>query len=179
MIDWRDIYFKIRERMRKQGRDSVPDSTFIMGFQEFIYLYLHIFILLSIIVISVMITGLISIFYLSICVYYFINSQKIYLGIKYGYPKQIKKLLKICLIADIVIQLIYQVPYIPSETDSLFYKIFNSLGFTKLLNYSENSEVEMASAGIIEIIGKPLIYLFISLQTIIYNSIHLYLIIVE
>ena len=141
-----------------------------MGFQEFIYLYLHIFILLSIIVISVMITGLISIFYLSICVYYFINSQKIYLGIKYGYPKQIKKLLKICLIADIVIQLIYQVPYIPSETDSLFYKIFNSLGFTKLLNYSENSEVEMASAGIIEIIGKPLIYLFISLQTIIYNS---------
>ena len=28
----------------------------------------------------------------------------------------------------------------------------------------------MASAGIIEIIGKPLIYLFISLQTIIYNS---------
>ena len=170
LIDWRDIYFKIRERMRKQGRDSVPDSTFIMGFQEFIYLYLHIFILLSIIVISVMITGLISIFYLSICVYYFINSQKIYLGIKYGYPKQIKKLLKICLIADIVIQLIYQVPYIPSETDSLFYKIFNSLGFTKLLNYSENSEVEMASAGIIEIIGKPLIYLFISLQTIIYNS---------
>ena len=32
-------------------------------------------------------------------------------------------------------------------------------------------DVELASANIIEIIGKPLIYLIICLQTIIYNSI--------
>ena len=159
-------YFRFRERMKKEGRDNVPDSDFVKSFQEFIYLYLHIFILLAIIIISLMITGLISIFYLTICFYYLINSQRIYLGMKYGYPKQIKKILKIVLIVDIVIQLTYQIPYIKSDKDTLFYKIFNALGFTKLLN----EDVEMASAGIIEIIGKPLIYLFISLQTIIYNS---------
>ena len=38
------------------------------------------------------------------------------------------------------------------------------------MNYLNNSKVEIASTGIIEIIGKPLIYLIISLQTIIYNS---------
>ena len=170
LIIKKNNYFQFRERMKREGRDNVPDSDFIRAFQEFIYLYLHIFILLLIIIISLMITGLISIFYLSICFYYLLNSQKIYLGLKYGYPKQIKKLLKIVLIVDIVVQLIYQIPYITSEEDSLFYKIFNALGFTKLLKYLENSDVELASSGIIEIIGKPLIYLFISLQTIIYNS---------
>ena len=118
-----------------------------------------------------MIPGVISIFFLVICFYYFINSDKIYLGLKYGYPKQIKKLLRICLIFDLIIQLIYQILYISSNEDDIFYKIFNSLGFSKLLNYSDNIDVELASANIIEIIGKPLIYLIICLQTIIYNSI--------
>ena len=163
-------YFNIRERMKKQGRDFVPDSDFIRKFQEFIYLYLHIFILFGIILISIMITGLISMFYLIICLYYLINSQKIYLGVKYGYPKQIKNVLKICLIVDIVIQLVFQIPYIPTDKDSLLYKFFNALGFSKLLEYTGDSEVGMASTGIIEIIGKPLIYLFISLQMIIYDS---------
>ena len=163
-------YYQFREKMKREGRDNVPDSEFIRAFQEFSYLYLHIFILLAIIIISVVIPGLISIFYLSICFYYLINSQKIFLGLKYGYPKQIKRLIKFALIIDIVIQLIYQIPYISSDKDSLLYKIFNALGFTKLLDYSNNSDVELVSAGIIEIIGKPLIYLFISLQTIIYNS---------
>ena len=42
--------------------------------------------------------------------------------------------------------------------------------FYKLLNYSDNSDIEFSSSSILEIIGKPLIYLIISLQTIIYNS---------
>ena len=116
-----------------------------------------------------MIPGLIAIFYLIICFYYLINSHKIYLGLKYGYPKQIKKLIKYCLIIDLVLQLIYQIPYITADKD-IFYKIFNALGFSKLLNYSENNNVEFTTTSIIEIIGKPLIYLMISLQTTIYNS---------
>ena len=67
-------------------------------------------------------------------------------------------LIKICLIADIALQLIYQIPYISSE-DNIFDKIFNALGFSKLLNYPDNSDVEFASSSILEIIGKPLIYL--------------------
>ena len=117
-----------------------------------------------------MITGLISILYLVVCFYYLINSHKICLGVKYGYPKQIKKLLKIFLIFDIILQLFYQIPYISSE-DDIFRKIFNTLGFSKLLNYSDESEVKYETANILEIIGKPLIYLIISLQTIRYNSI--------
>ena len=168
------IYGKVKvlkeiEERQKKNKNCIPDSDFIKGFQEFIYLYLHIFFLFFIIMISMVIPGLISTFYLIICFYYLINSHKIYLGLKYGYPKQIKKLIKIILIIDLVLQLIYQIPYISSDND-IFYKIFNALGFSKLLNYLENSNVEFSTTSIIEIIGKPLIYLIISLQTIIYNS---------
>ena len=90
---------------------------------------------------------------------------------KYGYPKQIKKLLKICLIVDIIIQLVYQIPFISPGKDTVAYKIFNSLGYTKLLIYDNNGDnIDLDSSGVIEYIGKPLIYFFISLQTIIYNS---------
>ena len=162
-------YYKSLEYKKKNGDNNIPDSDFIKAFQEFIYLYLHIFFLFFIIIVSIMIPGLISIFYLLICFYYLIHSHYIYLGLKYGYPKQIKKLIKICLIADIALQLIYQIPYISSE-DNIFDKIFNALGFSKLLNYLDNSDIEFSSSSILEIIGKPLIYLIISLQTIIYNS---------
>ena len=170
MIYYKTINFALEEINKKNGNSFVPDPDYIKDIQEFIYIYLHIFFLLFIIIISIMIPGVISIFYLLICFYYFINSDKIYYGLKYGYPKQIKKLLRICLIFDLIIQLVYQIPYISSNENDIFYKIFNSLGFSKLLIYSDNKDVELASASIIEIIGKPLIYLIISLQTIIYNS---------
>ena len=161
---------KLCEIMKKNGDYSIPDPDYVKVLQEFIYIYLHIFFLFFIIIISIMIPGLISIFYLVICFYYLINSHKIYIGVKYGYPKQIKKLLRICLIIDIIIQLIYQIPYISSDENDIFHKIFTALGFSKLLNYLDNSDIELASTSLIEIIGKPLIYLIISLQTIIYNS---------
>ena len=166
------VYFKAEIKMSELKDDKVPDSEFTKSIQEFVYLYLHIFFLFLIIIISIMVIGLISIFYLLVSFVYLINSHKIYLGLKYGYPKQIKNVLKICLIVDISIQLLYQIPYISPEKDSILYKIFDTLGYSKLLNYSDgdDSNVEIASTGIIEIIGKPLIYLIISLQTIIYNS---------
>ena len=164
------IYIKEEAKATETLDDKVPDSEFTKSVQEFIYLYLHIFFLFLIILIAIMITGIFSMFYLLISFFYIINSHKIYLGLKYGYPKHIKNLIKICLLIDICIQLIYQIPYISTDKDSTLYKIFNALGFSKLLNYLNNSKVEIASTGIIEIIGKPLIYLIISLQTIIYNS---------
>ena len=92
-ICFRDRFFNWRDKMKKEGNEKIPDSSFVKSFQEFTYLYLHILFLLAIILICIMITGIISIFYLLICFYYLINSHKIYLGMKYGYPKQIKKLL--------------------------------------------------------------------------------------
>ena len=164
------IYFRNSEKEEDLENNKVPDSEFTKSVQEFFYLYLHIFFLFLIIIISIMITGLISMFYLLISFFYLINSHKIYLGLKYGYPKYIKSLIKYCLIVDIFIQILYQIPYISPGENSTIYKVFNTLGFSKLLNYIDNSKVEIETTGIIEIIGKPLIYLIISLQTIIYNS---------
>ena len=121
-----------------------------------------------------MITGLISIFYIIICFIYLINSDKIHSGKTYGYPNAIKRLLKICVILDIVLQIIYQIPFLSPDQDSVFQKIFDVLGLIKLIDYEYESdndkEIKLISEGILEVIGKPFIYFFLSLQIIIYNS---------
>ena len=164
-------FYKMRERNRREGTDNIPESDYVKALQEILYLYLHCFILLIIIIISLMITGMISIFYIVICFYYLINSEKIFSGQKYGYPMGIKKILKVCVIIDITIQTIYQIPYISPDQNSVLQKIFDVLGFIKLIDYEVNgTDIEILSNGVIEVIGKPLIYLFLSLQVIIYTS---------
>ena len=165
-------YYKRRERNRREGTDNIPESKFYESFQEVLYLYLHCFILLFIIIVALMITGMLSIFYIVICFYYLINADKIYLGKVYGYPIAIKKLLKISVIIDIAIQTIYQIPYLSPDKDSVFQKIFDVLGLIKLVDYeaNEGKDIKLISSGIIEVIGKPLIYFFLSLQVIIYKS---------
>jgi hypothetical protein len=165
-------YYKRRERNRREGTDNIPESKFFESFQELLYLYLHCFILLFVIIVALMITGMFSIFYIVICFYYLINADKIYLGKVYGYPIAIKKLLKISVIIDIAIQTIYQIPYLSPDKDSVFQKIFDVLGLIKLVDYeaNEGKDIKLISSGIIEVIGKPLIYFFLSLQVIIYKS---------
>jgi hypothetical protein len=51
--------YKSIEYKKKAGDYDIPDSDFIKAFQEFIYLYLHIFFLFFIIIVSIMIPGLI------------------------------------------------------------------------------------------------------------------------
>ena len=92
LIYQKELHLISVETQKKNGDYNIPDSPSVKAFQEFIYLYLHILFLLFIIIVCIMIPGLISIFYLVICFYYLIKSQNIYLGLKYGYPKQIKKL---------------------------------------------------------------------------------------
>ena len=67
-ICFRDRFFNWRDKMKKEGNEKIPDSSFVKSFQEFTYLYLHILFLLAIILICIMITGIISIFYLLICI---------------------------------------------------------------------------------------------------------------
>ena len=176
LISYKVNYYKMREKSRKEGTDNIPDSNFVKSFTEILYLYLHIFILLLIIIVSLMITGLLSIFYIIICFLYLINSDKIYLGRIYGYPQAIKRLLKICVIVDITLQIIYQIPYLSPDKNSIFQKIFDVLGLIKLIDYEAKNEIEnkleiqLISGAILEVIGKPFIYFFLSLQIIIYNS---------
>ena len=172
LISYKVNSYKNREKSRKEGTDNIPDSDFVKSFTEIIYLYLHILILLLIIIVSLMITGLLSIFYIIICFLYLINSDKIYLGRIYGYPQAIKRLLKICVIVDITLQIIYQIPYLSPDQDSVFQKIFDVLGLIKLIDYEaeNNTVIKLISESILEVIGKPFIYFFLSLQIIIYNS---------
>ena len=172
LIIYKIDYYKRREINRREGTDIIPESHFVKSFHEVFYLYLHCFILLFVIIISLMITGMISIFYIIICFFYLINADKIYLGEKYGYPIAIKKLLKISVIIDITIQTIYQIPFLSPDQDSVIQKIFDVLGLIKLVDYEANDgkDIELISKGIIEVIGKPLIYFFLSLQIIIYRS---------
>ena len=165
-------FYRMRERNRREGTENIPESDFIKGLQEILYLYLHCFILLLIIIISLMITGMISIFYIIICFYYLINADKIFLGQIYGYPVSIKKLLKTTVLIDIILQTFYQIPYLSPDQDSIFQKIFDVLGFIKLIDYEADNgkNIKLISSGIFEVIGKPLIFFFISLQVIIYNS---------
>ena len=172
LILYKTDYYKKREKNRREGTDNIPESNFVKSFQEIIYLYLHCFILLFVIIIALMITGMLSIFYIIVCFYYLLNADKIFLGQIYGYPVAIKKLLKICVIGDIIIQTIYQMPYISPDQNSVIQKIFDVLGLIKLIDYEadEGKNIKLISSGIFEVIGKPLIYLFLSLQIIIYKS---------
>ena len=81
--------------------------------------------------------------------------------------------LSIFVIGDIVLQIIYQIPYLSPDQDSVFQKIFEVLGLIKLVDYEsgdDGKEIKLIRSGIVEVIGKPLIYFFLSLQIIIYNS---------
>jgi hypothetical protein len=115
-----------------------------------------------------MTTGVVSAIYFGICFYYLIKSDSIYLGQEYSYPKAIKTTLRIIVLIDIIIQGIYQLPffYLEDEEDIRF-KIFRALGFIKVANIRED---EISSIKQLEIFGKALIYFFMSVQNLIYNS---------
>ena len=167
------IIYKVDLFQKKEkNKDNIPDSNLVKFLNELIYLYFHCFILLLIIIDSLMITGLLSIFYIIICFSYLINADKIHSGKTYGYPNAIKRLLKICVLIDITLQIIYQIPFLSPDKDSLFQKIFDVFGLIKIIDYNTNNEkeIELISEGIFEIIGKSFIFFFLSLQRIIYNS---------
>jgi hypothetical protein len=116
-----------------------------------------------------MIAGLLSIFYVCICINFLVKSDSIYLGKKYYYPRAIKKLLKITILIDIILQAIYQTPFFTQDENSPAYKIFHTIGLIKVVDFEEN-EINIQLVKMVEVIGKALIYFFISFQTLIYNS---------
>ena len=104
---------------------------------KFIYLSIHNVILIIIIIISMMISGLISIYYIIFSLYFLITSTRIYLGSKYYYPKAIKVILRISILVDIFLQILYQSPYIDTknvsdDANSTLYKILEIIGLNKI-----------------------------------------------
>ena len=152
---------------RQKGKYK-PLPTYLIILQKILYLYFHCFLLILIIMISVMTAGLLSTIYFGVCFYYLIKSDCIYLGQEYTYPKAIKTYLRIIVLIDITIQGIYQLPFFSMDEEDLRFKIFRAIGLIKVLNIDANDEVSAIQQ--LEIFGKALIYFFMSIQNIIYNS---------
>ena len=145
--------------------------------RQFIYLSIHNLILIFIIIISMMISGLLSLFYLIFSLYFLITSTRIYLGNKYIYPKAIKILLRVIILVDISLQIIYQ--SIDTEKiaagirKDIFYKILEIIGFNKILSFNYlDGIVETIVDGkqMALVLAKAFIYLFMSMQVLVYSS---------
>ena len=145
--------------------------------RKFIYLSIHNVILIVIIIISMMISGLISVYYIIFSLYFLITSTRIYLGSKYYYPKAIKTILRISILVDISLQIIYQSPYIDIKVVSdkkktIWYTILEIIGLNKILSF-DFSKDEFCSIDVdqmILVLAKAFIYFFMSMQVLVYSS---------
>ena len=149
--------------------------------RKFIYLSIHNVILIIIIIVSMMISGITSIYYIIFSLYFLITSTRVYLGSKYYYPKAIKVILRISILIDISLQILYQCPYINTknikdskESKNTIHKILEIIGFNKILSFS--SSKESAFEAIVDgdqmvlVLAKAFIYLFMSMQVLVYSS---------
>ena len=157
--------------MEKSKEKTKESNKCISLFKDFIYLSFHNVILIIIIIISMMISGFISIFYIAFSLYFLITSTSIYLGSKYYYPRAIKKLLRITILLDITIQILYQAPYFSDETN----EALEIIGLNKILTFKKvedtgEMEVELSSEYLFLVLAKAFTYLFMSFQVLVYSS---------
>ena len=157
------------DKMKETIKEGMSSLT------EIIYLSSHIIILIIIIILSMMISGLFSLFYIILSLQFLSSSYKMYLGEKYYYPKAIRKLFRVVIIGDIAFQILYQMPYINSNIpeDSIVFKILELIGFNKIIDFGDGTNVEnfiISSEEMIIVIAKAIIYFFMSIQILIYSS---------
>ena len=170
------IYFRmlskeLRKSMEKKTNTQYKQyPTYLLVLQEILFMYMHFFLLIFIIITSIMIAGLISIVYISISFYYLIKSDALFLGTKYTYPIILKKVLMLIILLDIIFQGIYSTPFFSQKKGSLGYNIFNSIGLVKVVDFNSEKKEEISINQNIEVFGKAFIYLFMSLQLLIYQS---------
>ena len=142
----------------------------ISRFKDFLFLSFHNVILILIIILSMTISGLFSIFYIAFSLYFLITSTSIYLGNNYLYPKAIKIPMRIIIIIDILAQISYQVPFV--DTDN---KVLEFIGLNKIINYTQieeksDSDIQLNMKPLFIVIAKAIIYLLMSFQVLIYFS---------
>ena len=113
-----------------------------------------------------------------ISLFFLLTSTKLYLGEKYSYPRLIKKFLRIMILVDILLQIIYQNPYIDMKTqsdeESTFYTVLGYIGLNKIIVFGideeKNFSVDIGWAEMFLVLTKVLLYFLISLQILIYSS---------
>ena len=172
------IYFRMLNKELRKSMEKKTNSqykqypAYLLVIQEILFMYLHFVLLIFIIITSIMIAGLISIIYISISFHYLIKSDALFLGIKYTYPKVLKKVLMIIILLDIFTQGVYSTPFFSQEDDSLGYKILNSIGLIKVVDFGKesNDRENIKIDQNIEVFAKAFLYLLMSLQLLIYDS---------
>ena len=158
---------------------EISGNSCMSVFKKFLYLSFHNLILILIITFSMMISGFISVVYIIISLYFLLTSTRIYLGKHYYYPRAIKKLLRIMILVDILLQIIYQIPFVDTkkesdtEDESTFYKILGYIGLNKILVFKTDSQGNfdvIIEEEIALVIAKTFLYFLMSLQILIYSS---------
>ena len=177
---------KEKDKKEDENKESKMEEmklewSFIFGnLIELLSLSFHNIILIIIIIISMMVPGLLSLFYIIMSLYFLLTSSRMYLGKKYYYPKAIKKILRIAIIIDIAIQILYQMPvfYIGNKEKTTLDKILDIIGFNRIINYGEgddidykkNDEIEINIEQMILVFCKAFTYFFMGIQILIYSS---------
>ena len=167
------------KKQQEKEKEKVKMKSFLDNLYELSYLSFHNIILIIIVIISMMISGLFSLIYIIFALYYLVTSNRMYLGEKYKYPKAIKKILRVIILVDITIQIIYQTPYFSinqasDEDENILIKILDIIGFNKIINYgiknekTDNFEIYSYQLGLV--IAKAVTYFFMGIQILIYSS---------
>jgi hypothetical protein len=109
---------------------------------------------------------------------FLIKSTSIYLGKQYNYPRAIKKILRVLILIDITAQIIYQSPFFDSENIKDWIFILENIGLNKILIF-KNQEGDNGQNiynyiilfdKLFLVFAKAFIYLFMSIQILIYSS---------
>ena len=156
-----------------ESNKTRDESNFLDTFKSIIYLSFHNIILIIIMLISMMISGLLSIFYIFYSLIFLTSSSAMYMGEPYYYPRTIRTVLRVAILLDIAIQTLYQTPYInPGSEMDTFYIFLKIIGFNKIINFEENSaeKFKISLKQMILVFAKALTYFFMSIQILIYSS---------
>ena len=156
-------------------------KNFFANFYQLFYLSLHNIILIIIIITSMMVPGLLSLFYIIFSLYFLITSDKMYLGKKYFYFKAVKKILRVVIIIDIGAQILYQIPvfYRDPEEKTTFDKILDIIGFNRIIDYGKGNDIsyddgkddiEIDTEQMVLVFCKAITYFFMGIQILIYSS---------
>ena len=103
-----------------------------------------------------------------------------YLGQKYYYPKAIKKIMRVAIIVDIGLQILYQIPYFDRNVGEkrTFDTFLDIIGFNRIIDYGNGNDVDYGEKEDIQIFPeqmalvfcKAITYLFMGIQILIYSS---------
>ena len=162
------------KNISKRAKIRLSWSFFFSDLNEILFLSFHNIILIIIIIISMMVSGLLSLSYIIFSLYFILTSNRMYLGQKYLYPKAIKKVLRVIIIIDIALQILYQNPFTSNETGekTVLYTILNIIGFNQIINYEKSTkdDIVINTEQLILVFCKAITYFFIGIQILIYSS---------